>query len=378
MKRFFLSDILYGLLLTVLFAFLYLNGGSFLETLELKSYDLRSKARMNPNPGNEISIIAIDDESLSKLGRWPWPRSRIADLLIALSTENARPAVIGLNILFSEAEQNPGLAELDVLKQKYADLVATRKIKETAKDVAFADELDKAKSRLDNDSKLAAAIAESGNVLLPMYFVAGGQMGGKPLPMPQWAGRFSLPVGGTADEAAMPLEAVQATVPLDVFASSAAGLGHVNIYPDMDGTVRREYAALLYGQDFYPSFAVELTRSFLRLNPGEVIVSPGRSLSIGKTGVPTDQASAMLITFNGPDRTFRYYSFYDVLNGKVAPEAFKNKIVLIGPTAVGVGMLYVTPVSHNFPGVEVVASVVENLLHKRFLLRPQWAFQTEL
>ena len=86
----------------------------------------------------------------------------------------------------------------------------------------------------------------------------------------------------------------------------------------------------------------------------------------------------MLVTFNGPDKTFKYYSFYDVLNGKVSPDAFKNKIVLIGPTAVGVGTLYVTPVSYNFPAVEMVANIVENMLHKRFLTRPPWSPGLEL
>lgn len=378
MKRFFLSDTLYGLVLTLGFAFLYIGGGSFLETAELKFYDVRSRMRLNPEAGKEIAVIAIDDDSLAKIGRWPWPRSRIADILVALSTENAKPAVIGLDILFSEQEKNPGLLEIDRLKQKYAELVSLKQIKEASKNVVFTQELEDAKTRLDNDSKLASAVSRAGNVVLPMYFTVS-QMGGKPQPMPAWIERFSMPVtSGAPEDQASPLEANQATIPLETLTSSASGVGHVNVYPDSDGTVRKDFLTLLYNDSFYPSFAVEIARNYLKLRPSDVSIAPGSNVTLSKSQVPVDPSCTMLVTFNGPDHTFRYYSFYDVLNGKVAPEAFKDKIVLIGPTAVGVGTLYVTPVAHNFPGVEVVANVVENLLHKRFLLRPGWAFQAEL
>ncbi len=377
MKKFFLSDMLYGFLLTAVFILLYLGGGYFLETAELKFYDLRSKIKLGAGIGNEIAVIAIDDDSLAKIGRWPWPRTKIAEILALLSSENSRPAVIGLNILFSEAEKNPGLLEIDSLKQTYSEMIAARRIKEASKDSAFLKAMDEAKIRLDNDSKLASAIASAGNIVLPMYFVAGESMGGSPAPMPEKAGSFAMPMAAGANESA-PLEANQAIIPLETLLSSAAGLGHVNIYPDVDGTVRREYLALVYNESFYSSFAAEILRSFNAVKTADTGVTPGKTVKIGKAEIPTDNSSAMMISYNGPDHTFQYYSFFDVLNGKVAPEAFKNKIVLIGPTAVGVGTLYVTPVAHNFPGVEIVATVVENILHKKFMLRPPWAFQAEL
>src|SRR5438128_61219 len=117
MKKILLSDLFFGILLTVFSAGSYLLGSAALESVELKFYDFRAKFRQEAGQPNEVAIVAIDDNSLAQLGRWPWPRSRMADMLEKLNTYG--PKVIGLNILFSEPEHNPGIGALEELANHY-------------------------------------------------------------------------------------------------------------------------------------------------------------------------------------------------------------------------------------------------------------------
>src|SRR6186997_674494 len=105
-----LLDASMGLALTALVAGSYAIGEPFLKSVEFKAYDFRAKLRQDLNPPPEIVLVAIDDDSIAQLGRWPWPRSRMAAAIDKLAA--AGPKVIGLNILFSEPEQNQGLLEV--------------------------------------------------------------------------------------------------------------------------------------------------------------------------------------------------------------------------------------------------------------------------
>ncbi|HOW88898.1 MAG TPA: CHASE2 domain-containing protein, partial [Elusimicrobiales bacterium] len=376
MKKFIFSNILWGVGMTLAALFFYYSGTG-IEPLELKFYDFRTQLNARPPAKSEIAIIEINDDSIAKIGRWPWPRSNIAEMLTRLSTEAAKPAVIGLNILFSEPERNRDLeTATDRLRSRYAQLLAEKKIKETTKDSPFEKMLSEIRDDMDNDAKLAAAIAGAGNVVLPMYFKTDEIVAKLP-PEPDWLKQYAAGVAPSFDATDPVIEGSDLTVPIQVLASSAAGVGHVNIFNDNDGSVRKEYPFIPYNKSFYPSFAEELARTYLKLKPSEASITPGRLLTLGGRKVTLDDASAIHIAFNERGSSFKYYSFYDVLNGKVVPEAFKDKIVLIGLTAQGIGTLYVTPVERNLPAVEFSANVTENILHGHFVTRPEWASQLE-
>ncbi len=374
MRKFIFSDILWGLALTLAALFFYFTGTG-LETAELKFYDFRARLSAGVPAKSDIAVIEINDDSISKIGRWPWSRSKIADMLVWLSSAPARPSVIGLNILFSEPEKNSGAEMADLLKARYTDLLAARKIRETGKESEFLKVLEQEKKAADNDAKLAKACAEAGNVVLPLYFDTGAPSS-KPKPVPAWLARLSPSVShGAAAEAGV--EASGVTLPLEVLASSAAGAGHVNVFTDIDGTVRKEYPYIPYGPAFYPSFAAEVVRVSLDLAPDKVVLAPGLSVSFGKRTMPLDSSSSELVAFD-KSKAFKYYSFYDVINGKIVPEAFKDKIVLIGLTAQGVGSLYVTPTDNAMTAVDFTANVVDGILSGRFISRPDWAFPAEM
>ncbi|HAT72066.1 MAG TPA: serine/threonine protein kinase [Elusimicrobia bacterium] len=375
MRKFIFSDILWGLALTLAALFFYFTGTG-LETAELKFYDFRSRLSAEAPAKSDIAVIEINDDSISKIGRWPWSRSKIADMLVWLSSAPARPSVIGLNILFSEPEKNSDAALAETLKAKYTELVAAKKIKETGKESEFLLAIETAKKAMDNDAKLAEACAAAGNVVLPLYFATGTPVS-KPKPEPDWLKRLAPSVSHNAGPAEMSVEATEMSLPLDILASSAAGAGHVNVFSDIDGAVRKEYPYIPYGQNFYPSFAAELVRVSLGLTPDKVVVSPGSSAAFGKSLMPLGPDSSALLAFN-KSKTFKYYSFYDVMNDKIVPEAFKDKIVLIGLTAQGVGSLYVTPTDSAMSTVDFTATVVGNILSGRFISRPEWAYPAEL
>ena len=375
MRKFIFSDILWGFALTLAALFFYFTGTG-LESAELKFYDFRTRLSAAAPARSDIAVIEINDDSISKIGRWPWSRAKIADMLVILSSAPARPSVIGLNILFSEPETNGEAVMAEQLKIKYSELLASKKIKETGKDSEFLKAVELAKKAADNDAKLAEACAAAGNVVLPLYF-STGEPASKPAPEPDWLKRLAPSISHRSAPAEMALEVSGMTLPLEVLASSAAGVGHVNVFSDMDGAVRKEYPFIPYGQNFYPSFAAEIVRVRLGLRPDQVILAPGNSATFGKSVMPLDAASSALLAFN-KKKTVKYYSFYDVFNGKIVPEAFKDKIVLIGLTAQGVGSLYVTPTNSAMPAVDFTANVVDDILSGRFISRPDWAFPVEV
>lgn len=376
MKKFIFSNSLWGVLLSVLTIFFYFTGTG-IETIESKFYDFRSKLRAENLPKTEFAIIEIDDESISKIGRWPWPRTKISDMLVWLSSAPAKPSVIGLNILFSEEEKNEGLQAAKFLKEKYTQLLKEKKINEKGNDSEFLKAVNEITENMNTDVKLAKAINEAGNVVLPMFMKTDNLMA-KPDEAPIWIKKFALNTDDFEESDAFLLEGSAMTTPLEALSSSAAGIGHVNVFSETDGTIRKEYPFISYNLHTFPSFALEIVRKHLKRGSSEILVMPGRGINIGKYAVPLDASSSMLISFNDGETSFKSYSFYDVINGKVVPEAFRDKIVLIGPTAQGIGTLYVTPLEKNLPAVKFTANIVENILHNNYIIRPTWAFQAEL
>jgi eukaryotic-like serine/threonine-protein kinase len=377
MKKFLLSDLFFGILLTLFVAGSYVTGSAALESLELKFYDFRARLLETPDqPPTEIAVVAIDDDSLAQLGRWPWPRGRVADMVEKLNSYG--PKVIGLNILFAEPDQNPGIAALDQLAGQYKQLVETKTISERANADGTSPliaEIETAKQKLDQDARLAAVL-EGKKVVLPMFFEIGPTLGGNPEPLPEEVSRSKMVVQPGLGESVFTSE--RATTPLALFTKAAAGVGHINVLPDGDGSVRYEALGVAYGQDVYPSYALEILRVYLGLESKDMSIAPAERVTLGKIDAPLDRAGRMNITFHGPEKTFPSYSFFDVLNDKVEASRFKDRIVLLGPTAVGLGTQYVTPAGANFPGVELVANVIDDLLNKKFLTRPTWAGMAEL
>ncbi len=365
-----------GIFLTLIVLGLYFAQWGFLESIELKAFDLRARFDQAQKAPPDVAIVSIDDDSIAKIGRWPWPRSHIARMIDLLSKSGAR--VIGADILFSEAEENQGLREIQNLKEVFYSRIL--KPSPTNEEVKFLQDLTEAEANLDNDSKLISSVKEAGNVILPMYFNTDSPLPRPVESLPSYLEKYSLKhIPTTGEMNSYPVvEADSVTIPIPGLVIDSAGTGHINRHVDADGATRWESLVIKYGERYFPSFSLQVVMRYLGMeNPG-IHVALGKGIDLGGFLIPTDASMRLLIRFWGSDGSFPRYSFFDVLNEKIQPGIFKGKVVLLGNTAQGIGDFVPTPLSSNVPGVEVAANVIQNILTKRFLVRPTWAFRAEV
>ena len=365
-----------GFVLTLAVLGLYFAQWGFLESIELKTFDLRTRLNQTPKVPPAVVIVSIDDESITKMGRWPWPRSVIARMIDLLSKSGAR--VIGVDILFSEPEKNQGLREIQTLKEIFLSrILKPRPTKEMRKFLRY---LTKAEANLDNDSKLISSVKKAGNVILPMYFSTDSPLPSPVESLPPYLEKNSLNhITKIREEDGYPIvEANGMAAPIPGLVIGSAGIGHINRYVDVDGATRWEILVIKYGKWYFPSFSLQIVMRYLNMDDQGSRIILGEGIDLSGLPIPADESMKLLIRFRGPDGSFSRYSFFDVLNGKILPAIFKDKIVLLGSTAQGIGDFALTPVSSNVPGVEIAANVIHNILTKRFLVRPAWAFGAEV
>ncbi|MBW1973222.1 MAG: hypothetical protein DRG20_04080 [Deltaproteobacteria bacterium] len=361
-----------GFIVTLLIVIIYFLSPTFFELFELKLLDLRFISRGSIFPGNETVIVAIDEKSLDFLGRWPWSREKIAALVDLLSMMGAK--VIAFDIIFSEKQVSE---EFKRLKRKASSL----------KDKRFMQKFLEYEKKIDEDLILASSMKKAKNVVLGYFFHLSSK-GLKYIPEKKLKEKFkeALPFEYSLSYVAKDANKIPLTSAyliennLKVYNESATHAGFFNIIPDIDGNVRWLPMVIRYKDHFFPPLSLQALRIYIDSLPLFIkIVNFGvEKIKIGKEELPVDEMGRFLINFYGPSKTFPHYSFVDVINKKIKPEMFKNKIVLVGATAVGLSDLRATPFGSAFPGVEIHATVIDNILHKRFLFHPQWIKSLEL
>jgi serine/threonine-protein kinase len=347
----------------------------FTNPIEMKTFDLRAGLSAPDSRNPDIELVVISDDDLSELGRFPWSRDIIAQSVHNLSLAGAR--VIALDILFSEPEEAAALETVKTLKSKYEALGLERDV--TGR--SFYRRLTEAVIDLDNDAKLHTAIKKAGNVVLPVYFDT--QSSGRDKEVPPFIDRDSLKnVEDLQDEwAVSSLPWLRKMKPiLPFFAEATAGVGHANLFPDRDGTVRDQFHVLGYLNDtYFPSFPLAIVKVFNGLEDKDISVSLGQGIFLNlnpstvlKVPVIDPQMRTLIKWNEGPGITFHQTPFYRVYKNEIQTSLFRDKIVIIGPTAPGIGERFVTPLSGQLPGVEVVANAVANILNQSFFSRPGW------
>ena len=371
---FWKTDWFFGLVVAVLM--LFAGGSELLQSLERKAYDMGVKASTR-TPTDRIAIIAIDKQSLDNIGRWPWSRDVHARMVQWLASAKAK--VIGYTVFFAEPQLDPGYQYISRLLE-----LATRNsdsgVPPSAELSQFVSILREAEDSLNTDRKLAASIQAAGNVVLPMLFTLGEPRGRPDNPLPDFMRRNAIVMQGAGADLPELTSSVDTPV-LAGLGTAAAAVGHLNAIPDVDGAIRTEALAVTHFDEFYPSLAVMIVAKSLNLTAQDVKVQPGESLRIGNLKVGTDPRARMYTYYyaNREGRSaFEVDSFYDVMTGKIPPEKYRDKIVLIGPTAAGIGSIFVTPASAATPSVIMQAHVVSSLLQEHFFVVPGWAAVAEL
>ena len=316
------TTLLIGLGLTLFFALLYLVKPSVLQPFENRLLDLRFKLRGPLNSPDNVVIAAIDEKSIEKLGRWPWSRDVIAELVDKLYQSGAE--IIVFDIILSEREKH--------------------------------------------DAELAQSLRRAGNVILPIVF----ELEGISISEVSLIKNFALKTITNQQRFLTypPINLPKILVPRPEFLENAMSIGHINVFPDEDGVLRWEPLLIAHSHDgsIFPSITLRTSAIYLGVPEEKVVVQATEGVWLGKRFIPTDRWGRLFINYYGPTRTFKHYSIVDILERKTSPDEFYGKIVLIGATAVGIYDLRVTPYSPVMPGVEkhasVIASIIENRVFK--------------
>jgi eukaryotic-like serine/threonine-protein kinase len=362
----------------LLVALVFLMGAKsdLIQSLERKAYDLGVLASSR-TPSDKIAVIAIDEQSIANLGRWPWPREIHAKMIDVLASGHAK--VIGYTAFFFEPQVDAGLDYI----YKIAELIGNSTLKNTtdpghqAELAQLNTLLQEAATSLDNDQKLSDSMARANDVLLAMFFELGEPQGKPDQALPDYVLRNNLSnVKDPSGSGDLPLPSVSVLPPIPQLGSNALAIGHLNSFPDVDGAVRTEPLVVGYYDQYYPSLSLMLAAKSLNLEAKDIHVDLGEGVRLGNQEIATDPALRMHTYFykdKGGRSAFPVDSFYDVLTGKIPAEKYRDKIVLIGASAAGVGSLQVTPISSGMAPAVILAHSVSSILKGDFFVEPGWA-----
>lgn len=394
---FWKSDSFFGVIVSIVI--LFAGNGDLLQGLERKAYDL-GVAATSRTPSAKVAVIAIDKASIDNIGRWPWSREIMADMVENLAAANAK--VIATTVFYSEPQRDPGLAYIDQLMTVCGMTApgAAPSVTDAAPPAPSADVLAvspaptfgapsicpqiapvlvEAEQKLNTDRRLAEALTKAGNVALPMLFVLGEPRGRPDQDLPEYIKKNAVKMAGGDEAPPYPTLGVDAGV-IEPLGKAAAAIGHLNVTPDVDGAIRTDPLVLGHFDQTYPSLSLLVAAKSLNLTPADIKVTAGSEVRLGKLKIGTDPDTRMLTFFYkdvGDQSPFPVDSFFDVKSGKIPYDKYRDKIVLIGSTSSSVSSVFVTPVNPAMPSVLMEAHAVSSLLSEHFFVAPTWGIWVE-
>ena len=330
----------------------------------LRSLVFDSYQRVSPrayDPSLPVRIVDIDEESLKRVGQWPWPRTVLADLVDKLAAGGA--AAIGFDMVFPEPDRMSPANALHFWPK--SELLATLEA-----------EVEKLPT---NDQVFAEAIGKAPVVL---GFISTPQGTSQP------ETKASFAYGGD-DPALFAPYYLAAAASLKELQDKEQGTGSLNWIPEHDQIIRHMPMLVRIGDKLYPSLAADLLRQAQGAST-YIIKSSGASgekafgektgivgVKVGDYEVPTEANGQMWMKFTRTSKQ-RYLPAYKVLNGEIGKDDLEGRILIIGTSAAGLLDLRATPLEASVPGVELHAQAVEQILQNAFLLRPDFATPAEL
>jgi adenylate cyclase len=306
-----------------------------------------------------VAVVAIDEESLRRIGQWPWPRTEVGRLLERLHEAGA--AVIALDVVFSEPDRtSPGELAGRLARADPALVAALRALP-------------------DNDALFAQSVGRT--PVVAGYFLT-------PEPGPgRIAAKGGIAVSGSPPDAALRSYA-GAIVSLAPIQQAASGTGFLTFAPDRDGIIRRVPLLARAQGEIVPALSVEALRVAqgagsvaVKTSDGSGNLSGGSevgvtALKVGDFTVPTTRAGELWVHYP-PAGSAKAVPAWQVLSGALSPQQmeqrFSGKIVFVGAAAVGLHDLVATPVQDRELGVNLHARAAEQMLLGEFLTRPDWA-----
>ncbi|MGD9536710.1 MAG: CHASE2 domain-containing protein [Alphaproteobacteria bacterium] len=324
------------------------------DSLKLRWFDLLQELKPREYVAAPVAIVDIDEESLARLGQWPWPRDLMARLVDGIAASGA--PVIGFDVLFAEPDRYS--------PERLAD------------NLPALDEETRARLRAlpRNDDLLAESFRRT-KVVLGIGALRQAE-GGVPLP----AHYAVSPVREKGGDPRPALPAFDTTLhSVDVLSRNAASLASLTVVKERDGIVRRVPLAVTIGSVIVPALSIEMIRQALGA-PWLNLVRDERGVSaigVGPAMIPTEPDGRLWIHYT-PHRPERFVTAADIVEGRLPPGRLKGHLVLVGSSSLGLGDFQATPVEARMPGVEVHAQVVEAILTGATLSRPGWLGYVEV
>jgi adenylate cyclase len=293
--------------------------------LEGRLLDLRHVLRGPIKAPSEFVIVAVDDKTLGT--RSSLPRGTLAASVDWLTEAGAKVVAIDLLLL----DREPAAEGMNVSP---------------------------------GDAMLAAALARHGRIVL-----ATSEAANVPADSELILRNMFSRVNFTGGVSQRPKDPVGFYLPIKDFAE-VASLAHVNLLPDADGAIRRMALAMPIGASAYlPAMPLEVVRLLRDVSRGDMQLTVGESITLGRQAIATDAYDSIGINHYGAEGAIPTYSLLDVVEGKVPPFQFSGQVVLVGGTALATGDVFPSPFAPRLPGVEVLATVAANIAHNEYLQR---------
>ena len=316
----------------------------------LESFDNRLRDYMfvvrgvQPHSDNVV-IIDLDDKSLKQIGQWPWSRDIVSNLLVNLT--NAQVGLIAFDIVFAEEDRTNPVKMIKKLGIK------------TKKEIP------------DYDYTFAATVSQTPTILGYQFQLSKDDFLEKKAPeIPA----IFIEKNRTNSNKNMVIKAYGTILNIPLVQDNAYSSGFFNNVPDESGVVRSVPLIIRYDDQIYPSLALEVIRTIsdkkkVYINYDDNGVS---SINVGDYNIPTDRYGRSIVNFRGGAKVFPYISASDIIQNKFNPKDLEGKIAIIGTSAAGLLDLRATPFESIYPGVEVHANVIDNILSQEFISKPSW------
>ncbi len=319
-----------ALILALLLSWAYLFIPQSFQSIDSRLRDFLFVIRGELPKNNNVVIVDIDEKALDKFGQWPWQRNIFANLLYKLT--EAKAGIIGLDVVFAE----PDGTSPHIFAKRFPEL----------------------KDKLENyDEYLATSFSKTP--------VVGGYTflfeNAKEDRTPNIPATF-IEKGLSQNVSILRPKGIALNI--DILQNSLYSSGFFNNIPDLGGMIRHVPLIMKYKDVIYPSLALEMIRIYqseniVEINGDDIAID---NIKIGDLKIPTDKEGRIVLNPRGPQRHFKYISIADIFNGTFNPKDIEGKFVLIGTSAMGLMDLRATSFDNSMPGVEVHATVIDNIL----------------
>ncbi|WP_375724085.1 adenylate/guanylate cyclase domain-containing protein [Arcobacter sp. KX21116] len=348
MKNKFIKKVLLyssiSIILSLFLSFTYIFFPQLPQTFDNSLRDTLFKIRGEIPNNDNVFIVDIDEKSIQTLGQWPWSRNKIAKILENLT--NAGIGLIAFDVVFAESDRSSPKKVLEKYNIKRDDVPDYDEI--FAKTVASTPTILGYQFELEKDNKHVSKKAPS----IPAIFVEKNK---------------------NPDENYL-IKATGTILNIPMVQDNAYSSGFFNNVPDESGIIRSVPLIISYNDIIYPSLALEVLRVIT--DTKRVIINYDEdgveNVKLNDITIPTDRHGRILVNFRGKEKSFKYISALDIYNNKFDKKFIEGKVALVGTSAAGLLDLRATPFESVYPGVEVHANVIDNILTGDFIFKASW------